>query len=83
MLVCNVSYCIRKPESIVARPRKEKTLQALSVRLPGRMLDEVDACAARLKSQTPLLEVNRTDAVRYLLQLGLQADGNRERKRKF
>lgn len=55
----------------MARPRKEQTMQAVSLRLPEKIIGEVDACAARLQEQVPLLEVTRTDALRYLIQLGL------------
>ena len=55
----------------MARPKKDMTMQPVSRRLPAALLAEVDACAERLQADTPLLEVNRTDALRYLIQLGL------------
>lgn len=55
----------------MARPRKEQTMQAVSLRLPEAIIDGVDECAARLQEQMPLLEVTRTDALRHLIQLGL------------
>lgn len=55
----------------MARPRKDVTMQPVSLRLPAALIAEVDACAERLQAETPLLEVNRTDALRYLIQLGL------------
>jgi predicted transcriptional regulator len=55
----------------MARPRKDKIMQAVSLRLPDALIDRVDACADRLQSETPLLEVTRTDALRYLIQIGL------------
>ncbi len=55
----------------MARPRKEQTMQAVSLRLPERIIEGVDACAASLQQQVPLLEVTRTDALRHLIQLGL------------
>lgn len=55
----------------MARPRKEQTMQAVSLRLPESIIEGVDACAARLQEQVPLLEVTRTDALRHLIQLGL------------
>ena len=36
------------------------------------MLDAVDQCAAKLQKEVPLLQVTRTDAVRYLIQLGAE-----------
>ncbi len=55
----------------MARPRKEQTMQAVSLRLPGNVIEGVDECAAKLQEQMPLLEVTRTDALRHLIQLGL------------
>jgi hypothetical protein len=55
----------------MARPRKDQTMQAVSLRLPQALLDQVDGCAERLQAETPLLEVTRTDALRYLIQVGL------------
>jgi hypothetical protein len=55
----------------MARPKKPKTLQTVSIRLPTSMIEHVDGCAERLQQETPLLIVNRTDAIRYLLQIGL------------
>ena len=55
----------------MARPRKETTMQAVSLRLPEGLIDRVDACADQLQEETPLLEVTRTDALRYLIQVGL------------
>ena len=62
----------------MARPRKETTMQAVSLRLPEALLDRIDACANRLREDTPLLEVTRTDALRYLIQVGL-AEFDRQR----
>ena len=55
----------------MARPRKEQVMQAGSLRLPDALLARVDACAERLQRETPLLEVTRTDALRYVIQIGL------------
>lgn len=67
----------------MARPRKEQTMQAVSLRLPETIIAKVDECAARLQEQMPLLEVTRTDALRHLIQLGLAAkSGGTAAKRK-
>lgn len=68
----------------MARPRKDVTMQPVSLRLPAALIAEVDACAERLQAETPLLEVNRTDALRYLIQLGLieYAKGKKRKKGK-
>lgn len=58
-------------------------MQVVSLRLPNGILDRVDQLASRLQSETPLLEVTRTDALRYLIQVGLvgaeKRDGRRSR----
>jgi predicted transcriptional regulator len=56
----------------MARPRKEQVMQAVSLRLPDALLARVDVCAERLQREMPLLEVTRTDALRYLIQVGLE-----------
>ena len=55
-------------------------MQAVSLRLPGGLIDRVDACADQLQRDTPLLEVTRTDALRYLIQIGL-AEVDKQNKR--
>ena len=55
-------------------------MQAVSLRLPDTLIAAVDACAERLQSETPLLEVTRTDALRYLIQIGL-AEFDKPKKR--
>jgi hypothetical protein len=55
-------------------------MQAVSLRLPAALIDRVDACADQLQRDTPLLEVTRTDALRYLIQTGL-AEFDRHNKR--
>ena len=55
----------------MARPRKNETLVTVSVRLPQALLAQVDDCAKALENEAPLLQVTRTDAIRYLIQIGL------------
>jgi predicted transcriptional regulator len=64
----------------MARPRKDRIMQAISIRLPEELVGRVDACAERLQSDMPLLEVTRTDALRYLIQVGL-AEFDRQKDR--
>jgi predicted transcriptional regulator len=64
----------------MARPRKDRIMQAISLRLPDDLLERVDACAEQLQGETPLLEVTRTDALRYLIQIGL-AEIDRQKSR--
>ncbi len=56
----------------MARPRKSETMTTISIRLPQAIIDELDRSADRLQDETPLLQVTRTDAVRYLIQTGLK-----------
>ncbi len=65
----------------MARPRKSETMTTISIRLPQSIIDEIDRSAERLQEETPLLQVTRTDAVRYLIQSSLQ-EFWRKRKRK-
>ena len=73
---CGVGLRIQKPQSdltlTMARPKKPETLSTISVRLQPTLLDAVDQCAAKLQKEVPLLQVTRTDAVRYLIQLGVE-----------
>lgn len=64
----------------MVRPKKENIMQAVSLRLPDALIAQVDACARRLQAETPLLEVTRTDALRYLIQVGL-AEFDRPKQR--
>jgi metal-responsive CopG/Arc/MetJ family transcriptional regulator len=61
----------------MARPRQPETMETISVRLPRAMVAEIDAYADRMRQQTPLLLINRADAVRQLLAEALQADGRK------
>jgi hypothetical protein len=75
---CKLSYTETRVN--MARPRKETIMQAVSLRLPAGLLARVDACADQLQKETPLLEVTRTDALRYLIQTGL-AEFDKPRRR--
>jgi Arc/MetJ-type ribon-helix-helix transcriptional regulator len=48
-------------------------METISVRLPRVMVAEIDAHVGRMREQTPLLLINRADAVRQLLAEALQA----------
>jgi hypothetical protein len=56
----------------MARPRKKETMEVLSIRVPKGMIEEIDRYAERLREETPLLAINRTDAIRYLLARALK-----------
>lgn len=67
----------------MARPKKPETLATISVRLQPSLLAAVDQCAERLQKDVPLLQVTRTDAVRYLIQLGVEEfDRSSKKKRR-
>ena len=67
----------------MARPKKSETLTTISVRLPPSMVEEVDECAEAIQKDAPLLQVTRTDAIRYLIQTGLdELDRRREKRRR-
>jgi metal-responsive CopG/Arc/MetJ family transcriptional regulator len=65
----------------MARPRKNETLVTVSVRLPQALLGQVDDCAKALEDEAPLLQVTRTDAIRYLIQIGLEQFAKRKKGR--
>ena len=56
----------------MVRPRKDETMETISVRLPNSIMEDVDACAERLRKDTPLLTVTRTETIRFLIQVGLR-----------
>lgn len=66
----------------MARPKKNETLATISVRLQPSLLGAVDQCAEDLQEQVPLLQVTRTDAVRYLIQMGIEEFARAKKKTK-
>jgi metal-responsive CopG/Arc/MetJ family transcriptional regulator len=66
----------------MGRPRKAKTLTTVSIRLPQSVIDEIDQCADKLQEETPLLQVTRTDAVRYLIQTALEEFWKQRKKKR-
>ena len=55
-------------------------MQAVSLPLPTGLVDRVGACADQVQRETRLLGVNRTDALRNLIQMGL-AELDKQNKR--
>ncbi len=51
----------------MARPKKSETMEVLSIRVPKGMIAEIDRYTEQLREETPLLAINRTDTIRYLL----------------
>lgn len=56
----------------MARPKKAETMDILSIRLPKGMIEQIDRYTERLREETPLLAINRTDTIRYLLARALK-----------
>jgi hypothetical protein len=56
----------------MTRPKNDETMDAISVRLPSSILGEVDACAEKLREDTPLFAITRTETIRFLIQVGLR-----------
>lgn len=53
-------------------PAREKTVQ-MGLRLPQSLVEQIDRHAERLRKETGLLGVTRTDAATALLAKGLEA----------
>jgi hypothetical protein len=58
-------------------------MEVLSIRVPRGMIAEIDVYTERLREETPLLAINRTDTIRYLLARALKelAGGAKRTKR--
>ena len=59
------------------RPKKESTMDSLSLRVPGKLAGEIDDYAARLQEELPLLTISRADAIRQLIAVGIQQEQKR------
>jgi hypothetical protein len=57
----------------MARPKKAETMEVLSIRVPKAMIEQIDRYTETLREETPLLAINRTDTIRYLLARMLKA----------
>lgn len=64
----------------MARPKKEETLEVISVRLHRNMVEAVDAVADGIRKEVPLLNVSRADAIRQLLAEALAARAKKRKK---
>lgn len=56
----------------MGRARLPEAMETVSVRLPRAILDQVDAYLADLQREAPMLMLNRTDAIRQLIAIGLK-----------
>ena len=59
------------------RPKKESTMDSLSLRVPDKLAGEIDDYAARLQEELPLLTISRADAIRQLIAVGIQQEQKR------
>ena len=59
------------------RPKKESTMDALSLRVPDELVEKIDRDTARLQDELPLLSISRADAIRQLIAVGLKAEQKR------
>jgi metal-responsive CopG/Arc/MetJ family transcriptional regulator len=59
------------------RPKKESTMDSLSLRIPDKLAGEIDDYAARLQEELPLLTISRADAIRQLIAVGIQQEQKR------
>lgn len=55
----------------MARPKKPETMELISIRVPRAMIEGLDRYTERLRAETPLLAITRTDTIRYLLARAL------------
>ena len=63
----------------MARPKSDETMEAVSVRLPKAMVEEIDRFVESLKGDMPLLNISRADGVRQLLANALKVVADRKR----
>ena len=59
------------------RPKKESTMDSLSLRVPDELVDKIDLYTTKLQEELPLLSITRADAIRQLIAVGLQAEQKR------
>ena len=59
------------------RPKKETTMDSLSLRVPEEMVGKIDLYKAKLQDELPLLSITRADAIRQLIAVGLKAEQKR------
>ena len=59
------------------RPKKESTMDSLSLRVPDELVGKIDVYTAKLQEELPLLSITRADALRQLIAMGLKAEQKR------
>lgn len=58
----------------MGRKKLPETMETVSVRLPTSAVDRIDAYLSRMKAEAPFIMLNRADAMRQLLAIGLDAE---------
>lgn len=66
----------------MGRPKLEEKMETVSARLPREMAARLDRFLDLQRAEMPLLLLNRGDAVRQLLAMGLEAAEAKQPKRK-
>lgn len=56
----------------MARPRKADAMEVLSIRVPAETIAALDRYTEHLRSETPLLRIDRPQALRVLLDRALR-----------
>lgn len=59
------------------RPKKESTMDSLSLRVPEELVGKIDVYTAKLQDELPLLSITRADAIRQLIAVGLKVEQKR------
>ena len=59
------------------RPKKETTMDSLSLRVPEELVGKIDLYTAKLQDELPLLSITRADAIRQLIAVGLKTEQKR------
>ena len=62
----------RLKERLMGRRKLPDTMETVSVRLPKAVVDEIDGYLADMRAEAPFLMLNRADAIRQLLAIGLK-----------
>jgi hypothetical protein len=58
----------------MGRNKLPETMETVSVRLPKSAVDRIDAYLLRMKTEAPFIMLNRADAIRQLLAIGLDVE---------
>ena len=59
------------------RPKKESTMDSLSLRVPEELVGKIDVYTGKLQEELPLLSITRADAIRQLIAVGLKVEQQR------